>query len=712
MYLGELASPRSTEAGPTIRQVAADIVAAELENGLDMKQIGRLSPKLDGVSVYSQFAAYVNKELAKSPFVVPVGKCRQAVMEKYGKNPDKLTVVEGSLADAEGEHTSVDLKLIAKHLVPVFDFIFGADQHVADCKLPANVMSLFKAVDRELVATLLERRQQQLAAAKLWSAVLPPEELADQLKERGWTDSHFRKLVNEGVFTAAKIHTFRLNMFSGLLFTRCISPFILYSAEELQQASGMRIANPAKPLVKLSEGANKLFKKNHAAFVEDFIKMSNGVLPEDSALALATISSGEDRFSKVKKSKKSPSGSDKKYARSPGRHSAPVMPQGGEFKKLMEEERKAVDAEKLAPVPAPARVPVDPKVRRDAAIDKFKSSHAADFGDEDFAMAFNLALRQWKRDNREPDIAAVPAAMKALYLQVKKTLAEPEKLERNGPPVQSPPRKVKTSSSQASPNSASASSSTITSSSTPILSPGRRLLDEERLALLNTYLKKPERRPSLERYPDLRNRVEAKVVAWVEQQSGGSFGLALKKIFEQELVQCFYQSGRIISDVPRSSLKDLKEAVHAWKDLNGGEILTLDVLWQIAPKSFESLTLDRTKKNALFLYNEFATEAFLQREEVFAELRGNNRLKKKFLHDVKDWIVNGGHSQNPESTVQQLYHNALTMDYQAGLEAAGAQSVHIRSLTVAAMKWWADNEASVLNTEVLQTLYAAIKNGE
>ena len=65
-------------------------------------------------------------------------------------------------------------------------------------------------------------------------------------------------------------------MFTGLLFTRCISPFILYSADELQQESSKRAANPAKPLVKLSEGANKLFKKNHAAFVEDFINTWTG----------------------------------------------------------------------------------------------------------------------------------------------------------------------------------------------------------------------------------------------------------------------------------------------------------------------------------------------------------------------------------------------------------------------------------------------------
>jgi len=44
-----------------------------------------------------------------------------------------------------------------------------------------------------------------------------------------------------------------------------------------------------------------------------------------------------------------------------------------------------------------------------------------------------------------------------------------------------------------------------------------------------------------------------------------------------------------------------------------GEILTLEALWQIAPQSFEPLTLDRTK-NGRFLDKKCPTEAFLQRD--------------------------------------------------------------------------------------------------
>ena len=708
-YVEELASPRSAEAGHTIRQIASDIVAAELENGLDLKQIGRLSPKLGGVSVYSRLATHVNRQLAKSEFVGHVDKCKQAVMGKFGKNPDKLTVVEGSATDAGGAHTGVDLDRIAKYLAPVFDFVCGPDQHVADSSLPGSVMSLFKAVDRELLATLLARREQQLIAQKLWSASLPPEGLADKLKELGWTESQFKKLVNEGVFTAEKIHAFRVNMFSGLLFTRCISPFILYNLDELQQESSKRTANPPKPLVKLSEGANKLFKKNHAAFVEDFVRDSNSVLPEGVALALATISSGEDRFSKVKKSKKSPSGSGKTYARSPGRHSAPVMPQGGDFRKLMEEESRAVEAEAAAP----RRAPVDYKALRDATIDKFKSRHAADFGDDDFSIAFALALRQWKRANREIEIDAVFPAMKGLHQQVKTDLAGREALERDGPPVQSPARAPNKGSSQ---RVSASTSPSISTSSAPQPSEDRVTLNEERSRLLKVFEGKPERRAIFERYPSLKESIRQRAIKWAIDDGAGSFGIVLKKIFEDELIKCFYRSYKLTSDAPYLDRTKVRVKAAEWKAEKKAEKegydLSLEVLWSIMPKNVQPLTLETVVPNFRTRNAEVATEKFLQRESVARELQENPTLKKRFLHDIRAWIATGAFGEDADNAVQQPYHDALTEQYQRRLEAEGKDVVLVKKLKLAAMQWWADNDAGVLTTAVLRRLLASIENGQ
>jgi hypothetical protein len=706
-FVDELASPRSTQSGLTIRQIAADIVAAEVENGLDLKQIGRLSPKLGGVSVYGKLGAYVNREMANSEFLGVVEKCRQAVMQRFARKPEKLTVVEGSTTGAGGEHTGVDLERIAKFITPIFDFVCGSAQRFGDCGLPTGVQSLFKAIDRELLACLLARREQQLTAQKLWSATMPPDSLATKLKELGWTESQFKKLVNEGVFSAANIHAFRVNMFTGLLFTRCISPFILYSAEELQQESSKRTASPARPLVKLSEGANKLFKKNYAGFVEDFVLQSNSVLPESSALALVTMSSGEERFSKVKTSKKSPSGGSKSYSRSPGRHSAPVLPQGGDFRKLMENEKKAVDAE--ASSPAHGRAPVDPKIRRDAAIDKFKSRHADDFGDEDFAIAFTLALRLWKRDNREIDIEAVPLAMKRLYQQVKKELAGREKLERDGPPVQSATRRPNKSSSQ------SASTSTTPSIHTSnALQPSlaKVALTDERNDLLERFARKVERRASFERYPALKARMQQQAIAWAQKDTGGSFGLALKQIFEAELVRCFYRTYQLMGDVPNFSRKELQLAVNVWKADNKGGDLTVEALWRIMPKIIRPLTLDTVKPTSLTRNAEAMTEIFLERPDVARELEVNPLLTKRFLHDIRLWIATGAHSIDPASSVQQLYHEALTAQYQEQLKAEGADASVVGNIKLAAMQWWADNDAAVLTMEVLRGLHASIENGE
>lgn len=685
------------EAALTIRQIATNVVAAEVENGLDPKKIGRGSPKLAGVNVYNQLAMHLNREMAKSPFVAVVDKARQTVMQKFGKHPDKLVLVEGSTTDTSGEHTGVDLKRIAKHLAPVFEFVCGPAQRVADCRLPKAVLSMFKAIDQELLAALLARREQQLTAQKLWSASSSPGKQKEKLKASGWTDSQFKKLVDEGVLTAAKIHEYRVNMFTGLLFTRCVSPFILYSIEELQQASSERTASPAKPLVKLSEGANKLFRKHHAAFVKDFIDDSNKFLPEESAGALATITAGEERFFKVKKSQKSPSRSGKAYARLPGRNSAPVLPQGGDFRKLMEQERKTVDAE--TPSPAPRRELVDYKTRRDAAIDGFKSSHASDFGDEDFAIAFSLGLRQWKRDNRDADIAAVPLAMKRLYLQVKKGLAQPD-----GPLVQSQSRGLQGSG----PGSSSATSMPDKASNVAASVSAPVTLSDERQGLLESFAKNPERKASLERYPALKQRIEQEAIAWTREDTGGNFVMALKTIFEEELFKCFYGTYQLMIDPPDMSPGALRMQIGKWKTAHKGKDLNLEALWTIIP----ALAIHAVEPSFLKRNAESVTEAFLRRDEIAAELLENPLLKKRFLNEIRSWIASGAYSTSPETAVRQVYHKELTTQYQEGLQAAGAKPDLVGQVGLAAMQWSADNATAVLTTAVLDTLLASIKKSE
>jgi len=58
------------------------------------------------------------------------------------------------------------------------------------------------------------------------------------------------------------------------------------------------------------------------------------------------------------------------------------------------------------------------------------------------------------------------------------------------------------------------------------------VLEEEKLALSNKFLKVDKRRVSLERYPDLMYRVEASLLAWSGATERRQFWTCSKKIFE------------------------------------------------------------------------------------------------------------------------------------------------------------------------------------
>jgi hypothetical protein len=143
-----------------------------------------------------------------------------------------------------------------------------------------------------------------------------------------------------------------------------------------------------------------------------------------------------------------------------------------------------------------------------------------------------------------------------------------------------------------------------------------------------------------------------------------------------------------------------------------GDDLNLEVLWSIMPKNVQPMTLETVEPNFRTRNAEIATEKFLQRDSVARELQDNAALKKRFLHDVRAWIATGAFSEDADSAVQQLYHDALTTQYQQGLEAEGKDVVLVKKLKLAAMQWWDDNEAGVLSMGVLRRLFASIENGE
>lgn len=352
--------------------------------------------------------------------------------------------------------------------------------------------------------------------------------------------------------------------------------------------------------------------------------------------------------------------------------------------------------------------PVDYKIRRDAAIDQFKSRYPADFVRENFAIAFAILLRQWKRDNRDADIAVVPEAMKRLYRKVNKDIGDGGTMERDGPPVQSPVRKPQAGNYRASGSAATASSTPRGSTSTPPLSLAKVTLNDERLDLLGRFTRKATRRPSFERYPTLLDRLYGEAHAWARKDTGGSFGLALKTIFEDALLECFHGTCLLMGDAPPPDMNDMQAKIKQWKTENKGEDLTLEALWRILPRLMRSLMVDTVEPTAATRNAEAITEAFMQRTGVLRELLENRLLKKRFLHDIRAWIALGQFSQYPEITVQQIYHEALTLQYQESLAAMGVDAAQIGKVRLAAMHWWEDHDGDVLTTEVLAALFASV----
>jgi hypothetical protein len=196
-------------------------------------------------------------------------------------------------------------------------------------------------------------------------------------------------------------------------------------------------------------------------------------------------------------------------------------------------------------------------------------------------------------------------------------------------------------------------------------------------------------------------------LAWVQADTGTSFVLALKRIFEDELLKCFHQSYLTLSGAGQYSFKDLQKRVDDWKaaEDNVGKSLQLLDLVHIMANNMPGLTLPGITSTEFTRRAEAATERFMRRGEVAAELQNNGALRKAFLHDIRSWIANGAFGENQDFIVQQTYHDALLSQYQEKLKTNGVDGNLSGQLKLAGMQWWQDNEARVLTTAQLDTLF-------
>jgi hypothetical protein len=198
-------------------------------------------------------------------------------------------------------------------------------------------------------------------------------------------------------------------------------------------------------------------------------------------------------------------------------------------------------------------------------------------------------------------------------------------------------------------------------------------------------------------------------VAWQDEGTGSSFILALKRIFEEELLKCAYQTYLLLGKSRTETFDDHLKRVSDWKAQkeNVGKAVHLEQLVEIMSAivpPLTSITPTEFTRRA-----EAVTESFLRRAEVAAELRDNAPLKKVFLNDIRSWIRNGAFGDDAEFLVQQTYHDALLGQYHEKLKADGVDGNLAGKQKLAGLQWWQDNETRVLSTAVLDTLFITVR---
>ena len=681
-----------------IERMAGKHVQAYVDDGLDIKSIGRgnVAPK-GGEKAVKDMSEFFTAQLESSDLPEVAEAARKKIHADYGHRPQDLKPKVSSESDKEGQAAKVDLDLVEPYARPMLEFVAGAAQSPSESRLPAAILTMLKAIDSKLLAALLVHRNHQLQAAALEREGLVGEKLDARLKQHGWSKTDFARLLKQGVYTAKVIQTTRRAMILGLVCTRCVTPFVIFEGRRSGALASSGQQDVAETTKLLSAATNRLFSKNYGPFCDALILASNETLPQETAKELAGLPL-QDRLHGVKQSRKSPSGSGKSYRSKAGRHSAPVMPQGAEFQNLMKQERKAVEAETVQSARPDDKV--DYKARRDAAIDKFKSRHASDFANEDFAIAFNSKLRAWKRYAGTVEVKDIALAMQQIHKDVEKDIARRRQAERDGPPVQSPGTRARRGSGEK--TSGSSTASTSTSGAEPKLS-------RSNAEAFNKFVERRERKSSFERYPELLQNMKQSAVAWQNEGAGSSFILALKRIFEEELVKCAYQTYLLLGKSRTETFDDHLKRVNDWKAKkeNVGKPVNLEQLVEIMSAIVPALT--SIAPTEFTRRAEAVTEKFLRRTEVAAELRDNAPLKKVFLNDIRSWTRNGAFGDGPEFLVQQTYHHALLSQYQEKLKADGVDGNLAGKLKLAGMQWWQDNEAKVLSTAVLDALFITVK---
>jgi hypothetical protein len=677
-------------ASDEIDRIASRFVQAYVDDGLDIKAIGRgnAAPR-GGDKAFKAMSKFFNSQLDCTELPAIVERSRKRIGADYGDRPQDLQSKKSADA-AEGQKVEVDLALIEPYARSILGFVAGARQLPSESGMTPGVMAMINAIDARMRDALLAHCKDQLKAAALTRDEEDAEKRLAKIGEYGWDKNTFDRLVKQGVYSAKDIEKARLNLILNLVCTRCVTPYILFAGQQANKDGSPAQTDVAATTRLLSAGVNRLFNKNCLPFCKALMQGSDKTLPPaaDKELeALRVAHRGRNLLTKP-----TPSRRDKVGSGAAQRRSMPTELRDGKLGNELVRQKKAHAKELIR---------AEYEANRDIEIDEFKLAHGSEFKNRDFALVFSKLLRAWKSANEDVPIDEIAAAMQVLYAQAR------QEFEKNAGQAKATPGKP----SSARPGHAREASSSVkkrreSTSSEDDGADGLDRLSKAQRITLDDFIKSPVYKAGFERYPQLRQMIEEEAARWAKEGIGGDYAPLLKKFYETELRRCVRVSQKVFGRGARITNDELKTAVHEWRKQAGNpeSIMLLEDLRKIMPGSVQALHLPGLKETSLTRNAEALTEQFMQRPEIKREFRTNKLLKAAFLSDAAGWLLLGAHAPDQQALVLRGYNDRLLRQYHENLKADKSDARMIAQFMETVQRWQQDNQGIAMTTDLLHTL--------
>ena len=689
-----------------------------------------MNPTYGGEKVYVNLADYFMKQIEGQEFSKTIDEVRETILADPARHLRKLSKTTGAVDDATGQSKSVDCDYGMTLLQPLFNLICGDRQAYEDCGLPGSLKSLFLALDRNLVKAMLHWHEgQKLVRNGMKGEIeklksnksncddkgnLKPGKFSELRKRYGWMVEFYSTLLTSKGITASYIRECRLNFFKGILFTRCISPFLV-------PGDGIAPESDAyKALVKASAAANKIFAQRYKVFREDFIDYSDRFLPEQEATELRSLEAREKRLEskeqwleKASKTKKASGASDKKLAPKKVRASAPTLLQGKDFAELMEKEKSLVEQDAGKD---PFAASASNRAAQRRWIEGFRKEHGDSFkAMPALDLEFTKRLRKWRKKEEQLDEPAFKEKLAALYKQARK------EVERNATASSktAAPNIVDSGKAQQTVSSPRASQARETAETdlTPKkkkkvakAAKGLTALNEVQSKSVETLLRDRRRRVYLERFPALEAPLKQEFLAWCNEGTGGNPALALQKIFDDLVVRLFFDAMRLRQAVTDADFEKLKKACEEWPSKTNG--------WE-SPKPEEMSFIWRTRvcaKPALAIVSNInirMAEAMIDRvlsDPATQVDLADDTLKNEFLNKAQLWLDSGATGMGPEQIIRGYYEDMLIKHFIKAQQPA-LSAIAVVKLNESAKRAGRSDPDRMLTTPTLRTLLQALQDG-